>query len=411
MLKRTKSVVMFLLMLVLAACATSGNPTSVATAPPASGSSQPTATQASGTTGQTSGQPVTVNFYTDSDTNISDWLQNKVAPAFQQKFPQYQLKVTIVRGIGNGDQDIADRALAAMKSNSDPQVDGMEMDALSKPDLITAGLWEKLDTTNVPNSKDLLKGIKTSDYSMPYRGSQVLLAYDSSKVKDTDVPKTFADLITWIKAHPGQFVYCRPDKGGSGSNFVVRAIYEVTGKDPSIFKPGTPDPALLAQYSKAWTLLRDINSDIYDNGAYPAGNTQVLTLLANSSVSMATVWSDQALQALASGALPPTIKLAQLTDLPFPGGESYISIPKNSKNLQGGLDFLNFMLSSDEQVSIIKELGGFPAVSWSVLPQALQQQYTNVIASSVPNWPGGTWTTDLNKGWYDNVATNIKQGS
>lgn len=440
---RLKALSMLLLVLVLAACASSGQTTATGVAPtqPASSASQPTATTASGTTTQptetqasgttaqptatgaaaqpsattasssSSGQPTTINFYTDSDTNISDWLQNKVGPAFEQKYPQYKLKVTIVRGIGNGDQDIADRALAAMKSNSDPQVDGMEFDANSKPDLITAGLWQKLDSTNVPNAKDVLKGLQTSDYSMPYRGSQVLLAYDSSKVKDTEVPKTFADLIAWIKAHPGQFVYCRPDKGGSGSNFVVRAIYEVTGKDPSLFKPGEPDPKLLADYSKAWALLRDIHPDIYDNGAYPSGNTQVLTLLANGSVSMATVWSDQALQALSKGVLPDTIKLAQLTDLPFPGGSTMISIPKNSKNLKGGMDFLNFMLSTDEQVSVIKDIGGFPAVSWDVLPQDLKQQYTSVIATSVPNWPGGKWGTELNKGWYDNVATNIKQGS
>ncbi len=166
---------------------------------------------------------------------------------------------------------------------------------------------------------------------MPYRGSQVLLAYDSTKIPDNEVPHTFADLITWVKAHPGQFVYCRPDKGGSGGNFVVRAIYEVTGKDPSIFKPGTPDPALTAKFADAWTLLRSINSDIYDNGAYPAGNTQSLTLLSNGSVSMATAWSDQALPALANGVLAPTIKLTQLTDLPFPGGSTMLSIPKNSQ--------------------------------------------------------------------------------
>jgi len=338
-------------------------------------------------------------------------MSNKVAPAFEKAFPQYKLKVTIVRGIGNGDTDIADRALAAMKSNADPQVDVMEFDALSKPDLIKADLWQKLDTSNVPNSKNVAQGLKTSDFSMPYRGSQVLLAYDSTKVKESEVPHTFADLITWVKAHPGQFVYCRPDKGGSGSNFVVRAIYEVTGKDPSKFKAGTPDPTLTAQFPKAWDLLRSIHSDIYDHGAYPAGNTQVLTLLANGSVSMATVWSDQSLQALQKGVLPDTIKLTQLTDLPFPGGDTYLSIPKNSRHLKAAEDLVNFMLSNDEQVSVIKDIGGFPAVDWSNLPKDLQQQYTSVIAKSVPNWPGGDWSTILNKGWYDNVATNIKQGS
>ncbi len=81
-----------------------------------------------------------------------------------------------------------------------------------------------------------------------------MLAYDTTKVPENEVPHTFADLIKWIKAHPGQFVYCRPDKGGSGGNFVIRAIYEVTGKDPTLFKPGEANPNLLSQYSKAWDL-------------------------------------------------------------------------------------------------------------------------------------------------------------
>jgi putative spermidine/putrescine transport system substrate-binding protein len=353
----------------------------------------------------------TINFYTDSDTNISDWISNKIVPAFEQKFPQYKVKVTIVRGVGNGDDDIADRALAAMKTNSDPQVDVIEYDATSKPELVDAGLWLKVDSTNIPNSSNLLQGVKTSDFSMPYRGSQVLLAYDSEKVKDSEVPHTFAELMTWVKAHPGQFVYCRPDKGGSGGNFVVRAIYEATGKDPSIFKPGDPDPKLVAEFPKAWAMLRDIHTSIYDNGAYPSGNTQVLTLLANGSVSMATVWSDQALQALDKGVLPSSIKLTQLTDLPFPGGSTMLSIPKNSRNVKGAQEFINFMLSNDGQVSVVKEIGGFPAVEWKVLPADLQQQYNSVIAKTVPNWPGGKWDSEMNKGWYDNVATNIKQGS
>ena len=381
-----------------------------APAAPAAGTSAPASTSAPAAT-TAPAQVTTINFVTDSDTNISDWMSNVIAPAFHAKFPQYELKVTIVRGVGNGDADIADRALAALKTNADPQVDILEFDANSKPDLVTAGLWYTLDTTSVPNSKNLLAGLKTSDFSMPYRGSQVLLAYDSTKVKDTDVPKTFPDLLAWVKANPGQFVYCRPDKGGSGGNFVVRAIYQATGNDPSIFKPGTPDTALTDQFSKAWALLQDIHTSIYDNGAYPAGNTQSMTLLQNGSVSMITAWSDQALVALSKGVLPSTVKLAQLTDLPFPGGSTRLSIPKNAKNLQGALAFLNFMLSNDGQTSVIKDVGGFPAVDWSTLPQDLQTQYTSVIAKSVPNWPGGQWDAIMQKGWYDNVATNIKQGS
>ena len=99
------------------------------------------------------------------------------------------------------------------------------MDPSGHPELVNAGLFQKLDATNIPNAKNVIKAAFLNDYTMAYRGSQVLLAYDSAKVKDTEVPKTFADLITWVKAHPGQFVYCRPDKGGSGGNtFIVKNV-------------------------------------------------------------------------------------------------------------------------------------------------------------------------------------------
>lgn len=350
-----------------------------------------------------------VNVYTDGDTNISDWYANIIVPAFEKEYPQYKVNFVNARGVGDGTKAIADRALAALTTGDDPQAEVLDFDVLGNPELIEAGLWQKIDATNVANAKDINPVSQISEFGMAYRGSQVLIAYDSSKVAENEVPKTFADLITWIKANPGQFAYCRPDKGGSGGNFVIRAIYEVSGKDPAIFKPGTPDPALLAEFDKAWALLREIHPAIYGEGSYPAGNNPTLELLANGSVSMISAWSDQALQALANGSLPETTKLYQFGDLPMPGGYSYLAVPKNAKNMQGALDFVNFMLSQQMQVSVIKDIGGFPAVQWASLPQELQSQFTSVITSNVPSWPGGEWSAARNKGWYENVATNIKQ--
>jgi len=349
-----------------------------------------------------------INVYSDGDTNITDWFANTVKPAFEKAYPQYTVNFVNARGAGEGTKSIADRALAALQTNSDPQAEVLDFDAQSYPDLIKAGLWAQINASNVPNYKNLNPAGISSENDVPYRGSQVLLAYDSAKVPAAEVPKTFADLVTWIKAHPGQFVYCRPDKGGSGGNFVVRAIYEVTGKDPTLFKAGESKPELLGQFDKAWALLREIHPFIYDGGAYPAGNNPVLQLLANGSVSMATVWSDQSLQALSKGVLPDTVKLTQFTDLPMPGGYAHLAVPKNAKNLQGAYDFVNFMLTQDQQVGVVKSIGGFPAVDWKTLPQELQTQYTNVITSNVPFWPGGAYSAARNQGWYEKVATNIQ---
>jgi putative spermidine/putrescine transport system substrate-binding protein len=354
-----------------------------------------------------SAEPSVINVYTDGDTNISDWYQNIIVPAFEAQYPQYKVNFVNARGVGEGTKAIADRALAALQTNADPQAEVLDFDVLGNPQFIEAGLWLKLDESNLPNSKDVAQPARVTEFGTAYRGSQVLIAYDSSKVAESDLPQTFADLVEWVKANPGQFAYCRPDKGGSGGNFVVRAIYEVTGKDPTIFKPGDPDPALLAEYDKAWALLREIHPAIYDNGSYPAGNNPTLELLANGSVSMISAWSDQALQAIANGVLPETTKLYQFSDLPMPGGYAFLTIPKNAKNVQGALDFVNFMLSQEMQVSVVKDIGGFPAVNWSSLPEELQSEFTSVITDNVPSWPGGEWSAARNKGWYENVATNI----
>lgn len=345
-----------------------------------------------------------VNVYSNGDTNITDWLQNQIILAFQKVYPQYT--VNFVNDRATGDSPIIARALAALQTGSDPQIEVMDTDPRGNADAIKAGLWYKPTVQDIPNMANVTKAATFTDLGVSYRGSQVLLAYNSDTVPAAQVPKTFADLITWIKAHPGKFVYCRPDQGGSGGNFVVRALYEVSGKNPALFN--TFDQSVVDQYyPKAFDLLNSINDYVYDKGSYPAGNNPVLKLFASGEVDMISAWSDQAIQGINLGQLPASTKLVQFTDLPMPGGYTTFAIPKNAKNLKGAQDFVNYMLSVEGQTSVIKDIGGFPAISWKLLPAALQQQYVNVITDNVPYWPGGNWSAPLVKGWYNKVATNL----
>ncbi|MBL8133363.1 MAG: extracellular solute-binding protein [Anaerolineae bacterium] len=350
--------------------------------------------------------------YTDSDTNISDFWTNTIIPAFEAEFPQYEVILTIVRGVGGGNADIANRALAAMTTGDDPQVDFFEtMNTDAQQEWVDAELFLAVTEEMVPNLANVIPATNRLPQEMPYRGSQVLLAYNSDNVAAEDVPTTYAGLLEWIKNNPGQFVYNRPDKGGSGAAMVTRAIFEVTGQDPSKFVPGESDEALIAEFSKAWELLGSVHDSIYENGAYPAGNTPVLELLANGSVSMITAWSDQGLQAYNLGVLPETTRFAQLQDLPFTGGYAFSAIPSNSTNQEGALALANFLLSAEMQQAIVETIGGFPSVSWEMLPAELQSQYTSVITDTVPTWPGGAYGAAMVEGWYNNVATNIDPSS
>ena len=96
----------------------------------------------------------TLQVYVDGDTNISDWWNNILKPAFEAANPGWTFNVTITRGVGDGNATIAQRALAAMQSKSDPQVDYFEeFDPADVAGSIEAGLWTNLTVDNVPNLK------------------------------------------------------------------------------------------------------------------------------------------------------------------------------------------------------------------------------------------------------------------
>ena len=246
------------------------------------------------------------------------------------------------------------------------------------------------------------------DYSMPYRGSQVLLAYDTAKLKPEDAPKTFEALVAWIKANPGQFIYNRPDKGGSGGNFVRRVIYEVNGKDPAAFTVDNFSAEFAEKaLAPAWEILQDLAPSLFDEGAYTSGNTQSLQLLGQAAVTMIPAWSDQAIQAINSGVLPETTGLVQLQDLALPGGFSRSVVLANGANKDAALKLADFILGEEVQNAVLSELGGFPGVSWDYVSQDLREKYKDVIPETIPNFPGGDWEVAINDGWYRNVAPNV----
>jgi len=349
-----------------------------------------------------------IDWYTGSDQNILDFWTNVVAPQFQEANAGVTLNL-VDAGDNAGLQSIAERAMAALGSDADPQADFLEtFDSRLPSGAAEAGLYVNMKEAGLSNYAKVNPLAIDTEFSLPYRGSQVLLAYDTTKLVKETVPKSFADLITWIKANPGMFIYNRPDKGGSGGNFVRRAIYEVNGKDPSKFTVDNFTPEFAEQaLQPAWDLLNDLAPSLFQEGGYTSGNTQSVQLLAQSAVAMIPAWSDQALQGISTGVLADTTGVVQLQDLGLPGGFSRAVVFANGKNKDAALKLADFVLSQEIQTAVITELGGFPGVTWDNVDPALREKYADVIPQSIPVFPGGEWEVAINDGWYRNVAPNI----
>ena len=349
-----------------------------------------------------------IDWYTSSDQNVLDFWTNFVKGPFEAANPGVTLNL-VDAGDAPGNIAIGERALAALQQKADPQADYFEnYDPRLPAGGIEAGLFVNMKEAGLSNWSKINPLAIDIDYSMPCRGSQVLLAYDTTKLKPEDAPKTFEALIAWIKANPGQFIYNRPDKGGSGGNFVRRAIYEANGKDPAAFTVDNfSDEAAEKALTPAWAILQDLAPALFDEGAYTSGNTQSLQLLGQSAVTMIPAWSDQAIQAINTGVLPETTGLVQLQDLALPGGFSRSVVLANGVNKDAALKLADFILSEEIQSAVLAELGGFPGVSWDHVSQELREKYKDVIPETIPSFPGGKWEVAINDGWYRNVAPNV----
>jgi putative spermidine/putrescine transport system substrate-binding protein len=349
------------------------------------------ATSASGNT------QTTLTLYAGGDVNVKNLWNNTLIPAFEKAHPS--IKVHLVYS-GTADDTTFARISAAVAAKKDPGIDLLDSSTVQQG--ATANILMPITTSQVPLisrvDPTLLKAV--SSEGLPYRASSVVLAYNSDEVKQP--PTTLSDLLTWIKAHPGKFTYNTPASGGSGYAFVESVLKShISASNKSSFETGY-NSALESQWEAGFQELKDLKSSIYNNGFYPDGNTPVLQLLANNSISLAPVWSDMALTALADHQLPANIKLLQLNP-PFDGGPAYLGVPRYAAHATQAYTLMNWLLSPDIQASIIANMHGYPGVQWSYVPASVQAQYASIAKSYDASF-SSKFEADMGKSWQSEVA-------
>jgi putative spermidine/putrescine transport system substrate-binding protein len=330
-------------------------------------------------------------------SNRLPW-QNVWVPAFEKKYPNIHVKI-IGDASSSADSALYDRIVAAEKDHTAPPVD--MTDASILPELVTQGYGVKVTKAEVPRLFEVYPSqMQLVHYeATPFRGSAVVLAYNSAKVHHP--PKTITQLLAWIKAHPGKFTYCPPSSGGSGEGFVQDVVSQDVPQSEQMTFLTSYKPSLESKWAKGFAELKAIQPDIYRHGFYPKGNTAVLDLLANGSIWMAPVWSDQSHAALAAGLLPKTTKFLELSP-PMPGSPSYVMVLKGSPHEKAAFTFVNYLLSKTEQELVAKYMHGFPGVRWSDAPSGVRAEFAGIESGYGLNWDA-QFTNDLAAKWQAEV--------
>jgi len=334
---------------------------------------------------------VKIVYMTAGDVNMLALGQNVVGPQFSQKYPDISL-MTVHTGPGNaGSQRIFEKILAESESRKATwDVDvamvhqiflkwAMEKDLLM-PYAKDIDTWKYVDS---PFAKTSL-GVNVDGYVMPMFHSQTALAYNPEHVKNP--PKSYDELVAWVKQHPGKFGYNGIKGGMSGVSFTVGWIYWKTGKYEKYAVTGPFDKSEIATWEPAFKDLGEFNKNI----TFTSGNVGTLDALNRGEIWMGPVWVDMFFTFMNEGKLNPNTRMT-LPEPGMPGQPMYFVIPKKAEHPEEAKKFVEFITSPGVQATeIVQRFNWYPGIGGSYLkgsipPATFDKIYGDVTPADLAN--------------------------
>ncbi len=354
--------------------------------------------QSSTPSGPDSSKALTV--FISGGANIQDLWQKSLIPAFEKANKGYTVKVQLDLH-GQHDTQTMAKLTSATQQKKDPGFDLVDGGFVTQA--AAGGLLTPVSVSNIPNLASVPASTLKAGRGggIPYRGSSVLLAYDSAHVPNP--PKTLDELLAWIKANPGKFTYNTPNSGGSGQSFVTAVLDK--------YIPAADRAQMVTSYAKnlesdwdpGFKTLASLNPYIYQNGLYPNGNVATIDLLGAGQIWMTPIWSDMLLSGLASGQLPPTVKYLQITNPSLTGGAAYLGIPKTSPHQAAALKLANWLLTPTAQEMIVNTIAGYPVIDLAKLPANVQTKFKEANPGILRPTYFASMNADLNNLWAQRV--------
>ncbi|MGV8905960.1 MAG: ABC transporter substrate-binding protein [Acetobacterium sp.] len=255
-----------------------------------------------------------------------------------------------------------------------------------------AGLLAGPFTQLLPNLNqyyDLKAADLNSDSGIPIEGyegiwgrAQLVITYDSAVVENP--PKTYEELLVWVKQNPGKFTYPRLPDDFVGSAFVRNAFYELTGES-EIFQHEMTEEGFQKMAQPVSAYFQELNPYLWNKGqSFPATQEQLDALFKNGEVDMTIGFEVGKTPGLVAAKVYPDTVKTYVLDTGTIGNAHYLAIPFNAPNQAAALLVVDFLESPEAQIEKMKSevWGDMPGLDLSKLSQTQQDSLHKVEVNS-----------------------------
>lgn len=437
-MKRGSLVVAILFALLLAAC---GAPADTTADPPAQAE---TAEQSTDADEQTAGAPVaefdlddwesvvaaaqgqTVNWYMwGGSESINTFVDTFYGETLSERYDITLNRVPVADAV-----DFVNQVLSEKEANIDPGsidlmwINGENFASLKQADMLYDGWNRKLPNSVYVNFDNpvlyLDFGVPIEDLESPWSSAQFQFIYDSARMSEEDLPRSYTELQSWACENPGRFTYIAPGPGAfQGTRFVKGALFEISGDaeqwgefDQALWEEQSPD---------LWGYLNEIKPCLWREGeTYPQDENELHSLFANQEVDFSITQAIAGPGPLINQGLIPETSRTFVFDNYMIGDFNYVAIPRNAPNPAAALVLANLILEPEFQAAQIIPENGFglgfgiditkvtDPEDVALLEEALQQlgpaatDQADLSQSMVPD-SAAPYQNLVEQGWRENV--------
>lgn len=202
-------------------------------------------------------------------------------------------------------------------------------------------------------------GEPVEGYESPWSSAQFQLIYDSARMSADELPRSYAELMTWVEANPGRFTYIAPGPGAfQGTRFVKGALFELSG-DPGLWLEY--DEAVWNEWSpQVWAYFNAMKPHLWREGTtYPRDENELHSLFANREIDFSITQAIAGAGPLIAQGLIPETSRAFVFDDYMIGDFNYLTIPSNAPHKAAALVLANLILEPEFQAAQILPENGF----------------------------------------------------